>query len=161
MSTIATPSPLPSFLRGKPAPRWSVGGTLALSPASMAGLPASRAWVLVGPPLFASGPSFGSIGLAAVPDHVAVDAVGEAGAAGAVADQVVPLAGEVAGHVRAGAGEVDQVQGDDRVADVERAARVVEDAAAGVGDVLDDGAVEQGRRGREDAAALGRRRCCR
>jgi cellulose synthase/poly-beta-1,6-N-acetylglucosamine synthase-like glycosyltransferase len=36
-------------------------------PASMAGLPANRAWVLVGPPLSARGPSIGFIGLAAVP----------------------------------------------------------------------------------------------
>ena len=119
MSTTAMPLPLPSFLRGKPKPRWSVGGTPALSPASMAGLPASRAWVLVGPPLLASGPSFGSIGLTARAHDVAVDAVGEAGAAGAVADEVVPLAGEVPGHVRAGAAEIDQVQGDDRVPDAE------------------------------------------
>ena len=32
MSTIATPLKLPSFLRAKPGPRWSVGGTPALSP---------------------------------------------------------------------------------------------------------------------------------
>lgn len=49
------------------APRWSVGRgsppaplASALLPASSAGLFASSAWVRVGPPLSASGPSFGS-----------------------------------------------------------------------------------------------------
>src|SRR5262245_56930248 len=41
-------------------PRWSVAGAPALLPASMAGLPASRAFVWVGPPLSPSEPSFGS-----------------------------------------------------------------------------------------------------
>ena len=50
------------------------GGTPALSPASMARLPARRAWVFVRPPLFASGPNFGSMGLAGAHD-VAVGAV--------------------------------------------------------------------------------------
>src|SRR5439155_14516169 len=56
-------STIPSTTRAKPAPRWSnslVGkvGT-GLGPVLMAGLPASRAWVSVGPPLFCSGPSNG------------------------------------------------------------------------------------------------------
>src|SRR5581483_9942669 len=46
---------------GREIPRWSVLGQPALSPASMAGLPARRAWVGVGPPLSWSGPSFGSV----------------------------------------------------------------------------------------------------
>src|SRR6185436_4516876 len=37
-------------------PRWSVGGASVLSPASIAGLPQSKAWVKVGPPLSWSGP---------------------------------------------------------------------------------------------------------
>jgi len=48
------------------------GVTLALS---MAGLPASRAWVSVGPPLFWSEPSRGLIGLEAVPTRSPVVAV--------------------------------------------------------------------------------------
>src|SRR5262249_18838633 len=52
-------------LRGKPWPRWSAVSVNGLpstesSPASMAGLPASRAIVGVGPPLSNRGPSFGS-----------------------------------------------------------------------------------------------------
>ena len=62
---------------------------------------------------------FGVDGVGGRPNDVAVDAVGEAGAAGAVADQVVAAAGEAAGHVRADAGEIDQVRRDDRVADAE------------------------------------------
>src|SRR5262249_1156704 len=61
----AVPSPSLSVGRGKP--RWSLVSGLptgsvqpAGSPASMAGLPASRAWVGVGPPLSWSGPSRGS-----------------------------------------------------------------------------------------------------
>ena len=41
-------------MRSNPVPRWSVvmpAGTSELLPASMAGLPATRAWVRVGPPL--------------------------------------------------------------------------------------------------------------
>src|SRR5215471_3308174 len=45
---------------GRVKPRWSTFGHASLSPASIAGLPASRAWVWVGPPLNArSSPSFG------------------------------------------------------------------------------------------------------
>src|SRR5205807_796440 len=40
-------------------PRWSVGGATVPSPASIAGLPASRARVGVGPPLLARTPSLG------------------------------------------------------------------------------------------------------
>ena len=58
MSQVAVPLPSPSTGRG--APRWSVAGQAALSPASMAGLPASSAWVQVPPPLSASAPSLGS-----------------------------------------------------------------------------------------------------
>src|ERR1700716_3995679 len=47
---------------GRRTPRWSVlGGGQPGLPASTAGLPAVRAWVSVGPPLFASGPSPGSV----------------------------------------------------------------------------------------------------
>ena len=57
-------STVPSKMRMKPSPRWSSssgrlsaskGGRLAkvLLPASMAGLPGTRAWVAVGPPLSA------------------------------------------------------------------------------------------------------------
>src|SRR5581483_961994 len=42
-------------------PRWSAPGQPALSPASIAGLPGSGAWVGVGPPLSWSGPSWGSV----------------------------------------------------------------------------------------------------
>ena len=55
---------VPTFLD---RPRWSTVSKLpsgSVSPAglaaSIAGLPASRRWVLVGPPLSASGPSFAS-----------------------------------------------------------------------------------------------------
>jgi len=43
--------------RTKPVPRWSVVRLAGLSPALIAGLAASRAWVRDGPPLLASGPS--------------------------------------------------------------------------------------------------------
>src|SRR4051812_27675646 len=55
ISTIWLPLASPSRKRG--APRWSVAGAPALLPRSMALLPASRAWVWVGPPLKASGAS--------------------------------------------------------------------------------------------------------
>ena len=42
-------------------PRWSVGGHLALSAASMAGLLQSSACVQVGPPLSCNGPKKGSV----------------------------------------------------------------------------------------------------
>ena len=45
--------------------------------------------------------------------------------------RLCPWLVKVADHVRAGAAELDQVQGDDRVPDAERPARAVEDAAAG------------------------------
>lgn len=48
--------------QGRDAPRWSAGGQPEVEgrpPASMAGLPASSAIVLVGPPLPASEPSCG------------------------------------------------------------------------------------------------------
>src|SRR5579883_6860 len=58
-------STVPLAIRGEP--RWSVAGVekgglviAALLPALMAGLPASRAIVAVGPPLLARRPSFGS-----------------------------------------------------------------------------------------------------
>src|SRR5262245_35209109 len=64
MSHLATRSPLPST--GRPKPRWSVfGGGQPEAMASMAGLPLTRAWVLVGPPL-----------LARVVSRMAVSAVG-------------------------------------------------------------------------------------
>src|SRR5437763_14352613 len=64
----------PFWTRGKPLPRWSKfgGGVNAGSPASMAGLPVRRAWVWVRPPVFASGPSFGSMGVVAVPTWLPV-----------------------------------------------------------------------------------------
>ena len=46
---------------GREMPRWSVVTPGTATPASMAGLPGSRAWVKVGPPLSASGPSSGSV----------------------------------------------------------------------------------------------------
>src|SRR5262249_51100602 len=58
MSQTAVPLPSPSC--GRAVPRWSVGGHPTESPASMAGLPASRACVEGGPPLCCSGPSLGS-----------------------------------------------------------------------------------------------------
>src|SRR6266540_447678 len=45
---------------GRVTPRWSVAGQPVFVPASMAGEPASRAWVCVKPPLFARGPRLGS-----------------------------------------------------------------------------------------------------
>ena len=45
---------------GRANPRWSVAGAMLSSPLSMAGLPASRAWVKVGPPLSSKGPRSGS-----------------------------------------------------------------------------------------------------
>lgn len=59
MSQTAVPSPLPSW--GREMPRWSLAGQPVLSPASMAGLPESRAWVRVGPPLAWRGPRRGSV----------------------------------------------------------------------------------------------------
>ena len=49
-----------SLARARGKPRWSAAGAAPSSPASIAGLPAVRACVWVGPPLFASGPSSGS-----------------------------------------------------------------------------------------------------
>jgi hypothetical protein len=49
--------PLPA---GREAARWSMGGQAALSPASIAGLPAESSCVKVGPPLSASAPRSGS-----------------------------------------------------------------------------------------------------
>ena len=46
--------------RRNPVPRWSVARARAFDPLSIAGLPLPRAWVKVGPPLSASGPSSGS-----------------------------------------------------------------------------------------------------
>src|SRR5215207_2376869 len=45
---------------GRVTPRWSVAGQPVFVPVSMAGEPASRAWVCVKPPLFASVPRLGS-----------------------------------------------------------------------------------------------------
>ena len=79
MSTVAVVlASGPSAFREKPVPRWSVVMAAAragvqvlvktqLSPASSAGLPASSACVLVGPPLSASGPTRGAIGATEVP----------------------------------------------------------------------------------------------
>ena len=44
---------------GRGVPRWSAAGQPLLSAALIAGLLVSKAWVRVGPPLFASGPSSG------------------------------------------------------------------------------------------------------
>ncbi len=65
MSQIALVSPSPSC--GRVTPRWSVVSQLDGLPASMAGLPGSRAWVSVLPPLSASAPSSGSMGEAMLP----------------------------------------------------------------------------------------------
>src|SRR5262249_2985903 len=86
---------------------------------------------------------------------VALDAVDEAGAAGAVADEVAAGAGEGANNVGADAVEIDQVPGDDGIADAGSAVGPEEDAAAGVGAVVGDGVVEQGQGEGVDAAALG------
>ena len=51
-------------------PRWSVAGAWELSAALRARLPASRAIVWVGPPLFCSGPRSGLIGPAVVPTRL-------------------------------------------------------------------------------------------
>jgi hypothetical protein len=45
---------------GRATPRWSAEGQRELSAESIAGLPSRSAWVSVGPPLSASGPSPGS-----------------------------------------------------------------------------------------------------
>ena len=61
-------STVPLLMRG--SPRWSAvspAGMRALLPASRAGLPGSRAWVCVGPPLLARTASRGLMGAAAVP----------------------------------------------------------------------------------------------
>src|SRR3954462_8544395 len=47
---------------GRVTPRWSEAGQSAAEAASIAGLPASRAWVRLGPPLAANGPIRGSMG---------------------------------------------------------------------------------------------------
>ena len=57
-STMAKPLPFPSATRGHP--RWSVGGSAVLFPASTTGLPFNGTRVRVGPPLSDKGPSFGS-----------------------------------------------------------------------------------------------------
>src|SRR5262249_20154002 len=85
-------------------------------------------------------------------DLVAVGAVGEAGAAVADADEVVPEAGEGARHV--GAADAGQVLGDDGVADLGVAPVPEEGAAAGGGAVVGDGDVEQDQGPGVDAAAL-------
>src|SRR3712207_3318464 len=56
MSHLALPIP---GMSTRPRPRWSVVGQPASLPASIAGLPASRRWVLVGPSLSSSRPSWG------------------------------------------------------------------------------------------------------
>ena len=53
---ISHPEPI-----GLGIPRWSVAGQATLSPASRAGLPRSKPFVGVGPPLSAKGPSKGSV----------------------------------------------------------------------------------------------------
>src|SRR5262249_32095202 len=73
--------------------------------------------------------------------HLVVLAAGEAGAAAVVAEEVVAIAGEIAGDVRAAAARRDEVPGDDRVRDAGRAAPVKEDAAAFAGVVLGDSGV--------------------
>jgi hypothetical protein len=73
-SSKAPTSQWPPTGCGRGVPRWSVPlqaplpllGAAGL-PASMARLPGRRAWVSVGPPLLASGPSRGSIGAEGVP----------------------------------------------------------------------------------------------
>src|SRR4029077_13035545 len=60
-----------------------------------------------------------------------------------------------AGHIRVGSRKVGQVQGDDRVSDVERAAWVGAESAAVLGEVLGNRAVEKGGMAGADAAAVG------
>src|SRR5215203_2052652 len=57
MSQMTVPSPLPSL---RCTPRWSVNRQAEFAARSIAGLPGRRSWVLVGPPLFCSGPRRGS-----------------------------------------------------------------------------------------------------
>src|SRR4051794_21120291 len=69
-------STTPSTTRSKPGPRWSnslVGNAgTGTGPWLIAGLPGSRAWVSVGPPLFCSGPSIGSTPVRVPPTSVTV-----------------------------------------------------------------------------------------
>ena len=67
---------------GRATPRWSVASqasavpTAAGLPVLRAGLPASRAWVGVGPPLSPRAPSWGLIGAACVPTRSPLAAAG-------------------------------------------------------------------------------------
>jgi hypothetical protein len=49
------------LLMGRGAPRWSVAGQVLFVPLSMAGLPGSKAWVKLGPPLSAKSLTLGSV----------------------------------------------------------------------------------------------------
>src|SRR5262245_47206224 len=76
---------------------------------------------------------------------VAVDAIGEGGDAVADADQVVPLARECSGRVRATATEEDQIQGNECVLDSDHCGAVFEDTTTGPSTVFGDGAIQQTR----------------
>ncbi len=121
---------------GRATPRWSVAGQVALLAVLIAGLPASRAWVSVAPPLLANGPSSGSTGLAAGANLVVVDAIGDAAGTGAVADQVVRTGGDhgAADVIAAGSGGI-EVAGHNRVAQGDRR-RVLRKATACPGAVV-------------------------
>ena len=75
---ISVPSPLAALARaglstGRATPRWSVDKPAIGRPWSRAGLPASKEWVLVGPPLSASGASNGLVaGLSFAPNRFPV-----------------------------------------------------------------------------------------
>src|SRR5262245_33666913 len=86
--------------------------------------------------------------------NVADEAIGEAASETAVADQVVPAAGEVTRDVWVGPTEADLVQGGNRVLDTEDATGNLEETTAeATGHVLDD-RVGQCRCDRVDATAF-------
>src|SRR5262245_49146236 len=81
-------------------------------------------------------------GVRGVAYDVAVDLVGDAGRAGSVANQVVPVAGKRTGQVRTRAVESHQVQRDESIPKTERTAGETDQAAAGEqGGVLNHGAI--------------------
>ena len=139
---------LPALIPADPrtAPRWSRVGTvwpaIVLVPASMAGLPVSRAMVRVGPPLFCS--PFGSrsgsrlrSGCSSWPGEGA----GDVGPAVLLSTIVLYSKCRAAGHVQpATPGTI--VFGDGRVDRRQRAERV-DPAAAGHARILGDGGIGQ------------------
>src|SRR5438128_423719 len=110
---------VPPTMRGKP--RWSVSGASVLSPALIAGLPQSKAWVKVGPPLSCSGPS---LSIATVRLHSALRPGGTPGSRSRAGDGI----------------------GRDRAVIQHHAARIIKDTAPSAavgGDVAAHGAVFQ------------------